>query len=391
MAITDRHHGVRVIEINEGSRPIRFMSTAVIGVVCTATDADPAAYPLNTPVLVTDVQAGQAKAGIQGTLRGTLRAIALQTKAPTIVVRVEEGADAAATTSNVIGTTNAQGKYTGILALLAAQSTLGVKPRIIGAPGLDTEAVTTALVSAAQKLRAFVYAHAHDCATKEEAGAYRDKFAARELMVIWPEFITWNTVTSEAEPVPAVAFALGTRAKIDQETGWHKTLSNVAVNGPTGISRDVFWDLQDPNTDAGFLNGKDVTTLIRATGYRFWGSRTCSDDPLFAFENYTRTAHVLADSIAESLMWAVDKPLTPSLARDIIESINNAFRNLVNAGYLLGAEAWVDAEANTADTLKAGQLVIDYDYTPVPPAENITLRQRITDQYLVDFAAQVTL
>lgn len=391
MASTDRHHGVRVIEINEGSRPLRFVSTAVIGVVCTASDADPTAYPLNTPVLVTDVQAGQAKAGTQGTLRRTLRAIALQNKAPTVVVRVEEGADAATTTSNVIGTTNAEGKYTGILALLAAQSTLGVKPRIIGAPGLDTDAVTTALVATAQKLRGFVYAYAYGCTTKEEVAAYREKFGARELMLIWPEFITWNTETSKDEAVSAVAFALGTRAKIDQEVGWHKTLSNVNVNGPTGISRDVFWDLQDPNTDAGYLNSHDVTTLIRATGYRFWGSRTCSDEPLFAFENYTRTAHVLADSIAESLMWAVDKPLTPSLARDIIETINNAFRSLVNAGYLLGAEAWVDPAANDADTLKAGQLVIDYNYTPVPPAENITLRQRITDQYLVDFAAQVNL
>lgn len=391
MAITDRHHGVRVIEINEGSRPIRFMSTAVIGVVCTAADADAAAYPLNTPVLVSDVQAGQAKAGTAGTLRKTLAAIALQTKAPTVVVRVEEGATAAETATNVIGTTNAQGKYTGIKALLAAQSVLGVKPRIIGAPFLDTEQVIGALVSAAQQLRAFAYAYAYGCTTKEEVAAFRDKFGARELMLIWPEFITWDSTANADRAISAVAFALGTRAKIDQQIGWHKTLSNVDVNGPTGISRDVFWDLQNPDTDAGFLNGHDVTTLIRAQGFRFWGSRTCSDEPLFAFENYTRTAHVLADSIAESQLWAVDKPLTPSLARDIIESINNAFRNLVNAGYLLGASAWLQEDANTADTLKAGQLVIDYDYTPVPPAENITLRQRITDRYLMDFAAQVNL
>lgn len=391
MTTIDRHHGVRVIEINEGSRPIRFMSTAVIGVVCTAADADATAYPLNTPVLVTDVQAGQAKAGTQGTLRKTLAAIALQTKAPTVVVRVEEGADAAATTSNVIGTTNAEGKYTGMKALLAAQSSLGVKPRIIGAPFLDDENVTAALVSIAQKLRAFVYAYAYGCTTKEEVAAYREQFGARELMLIWPEFITWDTATSKDAVVSAVAFALGLRAKIDQQVGWHKTLSNVAVTGPTGISRDVFWDLQDPDTDAGYLNSHDVTTLIRAQGFRFWGSRTCSDDPLFAFENYTRTAHVLADTIAESLLWAVDKPMTASLARDIIESINNAFRNLVTGGYLLGANAWLDPAANTADTLKAGQLVIDYDYTPPPPAENLTLRQRITDQYLVDFAAQVNL
>ncbi|GCI47222.1 phage tail protein [Escherichia coli] len=36
------------------------------------------------------------------------------------------------------------------------------------------------------------------------------------------------------------------------------------------------------------------------------------------------------------------------------------------------------------------KLTIDYDYTPVPPLENLMLRQRITDQYLVNFASQVS-
>nr|WP_240315036.1 hypothetical protein [Chromobacterium haemolyticum] len=35
----DYHHGVRVLEINTGTRPIRTISTAIIGMVCTADDA----------------------------------------------------------------------------------------------------------------------------------------------------------------------------------------------------------------------------------------------------------------------------------------------------------------------------------------------------------------
>jgi phage tail sheath protein FI len=42
------------------------------------------------------------------------------------VVRVAEGADDAATASNVIGTTTAEGTKTGMQALLAAQAQLGV-------------------------------------------------------------------------------------------------------------------------------------------------------------------------------------------------------------------------------------------------------------------------
>ena len=273
---------------------------------------------------------------------------------------------------------------------ISAQTQLGVKPRILGVPGHDNKAVATELLSVAQSLRGFAYLSAYGCKTVQEAITYRENFSQREGMLIWPDFTGWDTVLNAEATAYATARALGLRAKIDEQTGWHKSLSNVGVNGVTGISADVFWDLQDPATDAGLLNQNDVTTLVRKDGFRFWGSRCLSDDPLFAFENYTRTAQVLTDTMAEAHMWAVDKPLNPSLARDIIEGIRAKMRSLVSQGYLIGGDCWLDESVNDKDTLKAGKLTIDYDYTPVPPLENLMLRQRITDQYLVNFASQVS-
>ncbi|MDF2641528.1 MAG: major tail sheath protein [Pseudomonas sp.] len=387
--MADYLHGVRVLELNDGTRPIRTIPTAVIGMVCTADDADATVFPLDTPVLLTNVQTAVGKAGTTGTLAASLQAIADQTKPYTIVVRVKAGATEAETASALIGTTTADGKYTGMKALLAAKTKVGMVPRILGVPGLDSQPVATALASIAQQLRAFSYVSAWDCKTKEEAVAYRENFGAREVMVIWPDFQNWDTVTSATVKASAVARALGLRAKIDQEVGWHKTLSNVAVNGVTGISADVFWDLQNPATDANYLNGNEVTTLINEGGFRFWGSRTCSDDPLFAFENYTRTAQILADTMAEAQMWAVDRPMHPSLVRDMIESIKAKFREMVGRGYLIGGDCWYPEDINDKDTLKAGKLYLDYDYTPVPPLEDLTLRQRITDRYLIQFASKV--
>lgn len=386
---TDYHHGVRVVELSDGARPIRTIATAIIGFVATAADADAAAFPLNTPVLVTSIRAAEGKAGTNGTLKKVLNAIGDQTNAIAVVVRVEAGADAAATNSNVIGTVTEQGQYTGLQALLAAQAKLGVKPRILGCPGLDTLPVATELAAIAQKLRGFAYISASGAATKEEANTYRENFGQREVMVLWPDFVTWDTVANASADAWAVARALGLRAKIDEEIGWHKTLSNVPVNGVTGITKDVFWDLQDPATDAGYLNANEITTLIRKEGFRFWGSHTCSADPLFAFENYTRTAQVIADTIAEAHLWAVDKPLNPSLARDIIEGINAKFRELKALGYIIDGNAFYDPDVNSEVTLKDGKLYIDYDYTPVPPLENMMFRQRITDRYLADFAALI--
>ncbi|WP_445495679.1 phage tail sheath protein [Photorhabdus sp. SF281] len=383
------HHGVRVQEINEGTRTIATVSTAIVGMVCTAPDADVKTFPLNTPVLITDVLSASGKAGKAGTLYQALKAIADQSQPVTVVVRVAQGETEEDTITNIIGSVTAEGRKTGMQALLAAQSQLGVKPRILGVPGLDSKAVASELASIAQKLKAMAYVSAYGCKTIAEVIKYRENFSQRELMLIWPDFLSWNTVSNSEAIAYATARALGLRAKIDEETGWHKTLSNVGVNGVTGLSADVFWDLQDTATDADLLNQNGITTLIRKNGFRFWGSRTCADDPLFQFESYTRTAQVLADTMAEAHMWAIDKPLTPSLVRDIVEGINAKFRELKSGGYIIDGHCWYDENANDKDTLKAGKLTIDYDYTPVPPLENMMLRQRITDSYLMDFAKSI--
>ncbi|EFE8014901.1 phage tail sheath protein [Escherichia coli] len=392
--MSDYHHGVEVVEINDGTRTISTVSTAVVGMVCTASDADAGAFPLNEPVLITNPQSAIAKAGTKGTLAKSLQLIANQSKPVVVVVRVAEGTGddeeaQAQTISNIIGTTDENGKYTGLKALLTAKAVTGVKPRILGVPGLDTQEVATALVSVAQKLRAFAYVSAWGCKTISDVIAYRENFSARELMIIWPEFLGWDTTASATTTSYATAIALGLRAKIDNDTGWHKTLSNVGVNEVTGISASVFWDLQEKGTDADLLNEAGVTTLIRADGFRFWGNRNCSDDPLFQFENYTRTAQVIADTMAEGHMWANDKPITATLIRDIIDGINAKFREMKSGGYIIDATCWFDEEANSKETLKAGKLFIDYDYTPVPPLEHLTLRQRITDKYLANLISSV--
>lgn len=496
------HHGVRVFEVTEGTRPIRTVESAVIGVVVTAPDADPGVaasavlgaaannnailttatnagsagnlislalvdpgdvsqaltitvsgsastvslatdefgditstaaevinalnldagasalieadnavgssgaavveavaattliggvdepFPLDTPVLIAGSRTKAAKLDVVGDGRGTgpmvMDAIFDQIGAMIVVVRVAEGVDEAATTSNVIGGVDGvTGKHTGLHALLVAKSKLGVQPRIIGAPGLDTLPVATELAAIADKLRAFTYPAASGCETAEAAVLYRNNFGSKRIMPIWPDFTVWDTAINGEAPGWASARALGLRALIDNTVGWHKTISNVPVNGVIGISKDVPWSLQDPNTIAGYLNANEVTTLINEQGFRFWGSRTCSADPKFAFETATRTGDILADTIAEAHLWAVDKPMSRTLINDIVEGIKAKFRELKARGYIVDADAWVDEELNSVEVLEAGKLYIDYDYTPVPPLENLNFNQRITNRYLV--------
>jgi len=385
MAAADFHHGVRVTEVLEGTRYIRTIQTGIIGLIATATDADEQTFPLNVPVLITNVRSKLGKAGTQGTLYKSLKAIANQTSPFVVVVRVEEGATPEETTSNVIGTVTEAQQYTGMQGLLAAQSLLGVTPRVLGAPGLDNKEVITALLPIAKKLRAFVYAKCQG-ETVSEMINYRKDFAARELMLIAGDFLSWDNTTDSTQPDYAVAYALGLRAMIDDQIGWNKTISNVAINGPTGIDMDLGWSLQSSDTDVGLLNANEITALINYNGFRFWGNRTCSDDSMFAFESATRTSQIIADTIAEAHFPYVDKVMTIANARDIVESTKARIRLWVTGGYLLGGNCWYDPELNQEESLKNGQIAFDYDFTDTPPMEDIQFNQRKTDRYFADFS-----
>jgi phage tail sheath protein FI len=372
-------HGIKVNELTTGARPIAAVATAVIGLVVTCDTADADAFPLDTPVLVTNIRDAQSLVGNEptGTMKPALDAIADQVSPILIIVRVAEDADPDAQDLLVIGDI-VDGKGTGLKALLEAQSTTGIRPRILGAPGLDTLDVTTEAVIIAKKLRAMVYARAIgvDAAA---ALVYKAGFSARELMLIWPG-------TDDAFAGDAVARALGLRSRIDEQQGWNKTLSNVAMDGVTGLEKPIDFDLVDDSTTAGALNAGNVTTIIRQNGYRFWGNRTCSDTPEFEFESAVRTSQVLQDEIAQGLFTFIDMPLNVQLVRDMLETINARFRSLKARGLIIDGVAEYRGENNSAVDLAAGKLVIDYEFTPTAPMEHLTLNQRITDRFYGNFA-----
>ena len=98
----------------------------------------------------------------------------------------------------------------------------------------------------------------------------------------------------------------------------------------------------------------------------------------------------MIDTIGEGVFEYTDKPMHASLARDIIESINAKLRQMKADGSLIGGQAWFDPALNDTAALQAGQLTISYNYTPVPPLENLGLRQTFTDTYFADLSAAVT-
>ncbi|STK93433.1 Major tail sheath protein FI [Escherichia coli] len=267
-------------------------------------------------------------------------------------------------------------------ALLVAEQdeSIGYRPRILAAPELDTEAVTKSLCVIAGKLRAFVYASCHGCNTMAEAITYRQKFNEREVMLLWPDFIAYNPKSGKNETFPAPAYACGLRAYIDHEQGWHKSLSNVPVKNVLGCRGMCSGRCRPKTAMPTASTTKKSRPLFVATGSAS-GATAHPETNAYIFEVYTRTAQVLADSIAEAQFETIDSPLTPANVKDVISAIRAKLDSLVTAGKLIGAECWYDVVDNSTTDLRQGRVRIRYKYTPVPPLEDMELYQTFTDEY----------
>lgn len=383
---TNYLHGIDAIEIDDGLRPIRTVRSSVIGLVGTAPDADADAFPLNTPVLIAGRRTEAAKLDTTGDGAGDLpRAIDGifdQVGAVVIVVRTDVGADAAETMANLIGGIEpATGAYTGLQALLSAEAVTGFQPKILIAPGYSANtAVATELIALSERMRAVAFLDGPNT-TDAAAIAYRGEFGSDRAMVLDPWVKVFDVATAaEIDEPPSARFA-GLQAKMDADRGFWWAASNQVLNGITGTTRAVDFTLGDDTSRANLLNESEITTIIRSDGYRAWGLRSCSIDPLYAFLSVRRTVDMVTESSIRAHRWALDRPFSQQLLLDVRNSVQAYIDTMVELGALLGGEAWIDPEINGEATLKAGRFFLDFDLEPPAPMERLTFRIRRNGGY----------
>lgn len=330
-------------------------------------------FPLNTPVAIVGTTM-LSLLGDKGTMKPALTEINDQRNALTVVIRVAEETEEAKQRAAVLA---------GIGALSSAKSVTTYQPRIVIAPGFsEDDAVGKALETVAGKLRAVAYVDCESGATLQEVVQRRQSYGTRT------ELLRPRVQVSNADGQlvwrPYSAFAAGLRARIDFEKGWWWSKSNQDINNILGVEQIDEFILGDENCDANLLNMQNVSTIIRRAGFKHWGNRLCGTDPQWRFESVRRTADVIEDSIQETMLEYVDRPLDRENADDIIGTINAYMRQLVGLGAIFGGRAWLDEELNTAESIAAGVLYINYDFGPKSPTELISLRVRVNNNYALE-------
>lgn len=378
-------HGVHAINRNDGYIELRSKSTAVIATICTSSDADAEYFPLDRCTLVTNLDEAIKKSGTKGTLKEVLRGIQEEVNTNVIVVRVEEGETPETTTANVIGNINADDSRTGLKALELAGDT-GLLPSIFVIPKFDADkSVAIALAEHAKKFAGFTYISASHCENIAEAIKYREEFAYDEMMLIYGDVITFNPDVKLPTETYAVAKIAGLRAKLDQEIGWHQSISNNALSNVQGLTKPVTYNpINGFGTEANTLNEKGITCLVRDDGYRVWGNRTCAAaDSDKYFEVFTRSSQVVTFDCANLLKnMTQDKPMTRKLLKDFEARGVSYFEALTLANKILGGRIFLNPEKNSVDDLMSGKPAWSVKFTPTPPVESPEVEVMITEEYV---------
>jgi len=398
-------HGVEIIEIDDGARPIQTVKSSVIGLVGTASKG-----PVNTPTLI--LGSPSEAVSIFGSdanfsIPSALDAIFKQTGAMVVVINVADPSNSAHKTAGVLdptkitlsdivgGVDSGTGKYKGVSALLAAQSEVAVTPRILIAPGFTHQTpldeddeplanpVVAELLTVAERLRAVIIA---DCpnTNKTDAVSYANDWGSPRIYPVFPWVKVLNTANNTIVEQPSSGRVAGLIAKSDNERGFWWSPSNMVINGIIGISKPIDFALGDANCTANYLNEHKVATIIQQDGFRLWGNRTTSSDAKWMFLQTRRTADMINDSLLKAHLWAVDRNITKTYIEDVLEGINNYLRYLKSISAIIGGVAFINPELNTPDQIAQGKITFDFDFTPPYPAEHITFRSRMVDDYLVE-------
>lgn len=386
MSFASFHHGTRLAESNETPVLVQVAQTAVVGLLGTAPDADAAKFPLNTPVLLKGTPTDAAGLGDSGTLKDAVDDVFDQIGAYTIVIRVEEGLDAAATLSNLVGDAT---QLTGVHALKKAEAQLGIKPRLIAIPGFTSgdgqsaNPVVAELVGVLDQLKAVAFVDGPDT-SDADAIAYRGLIGSQRVYVVDPKALVWDTATSTYVARPASARFAGVQARVDTHLGFWHSLSNKPINGIGGASRTVTYGLQ-----ANYLNENHVGTIINmGSGFITWGNRAATSDDLWVFLSVRRTADFINEAIEKAYLEFVDKPFSAANLKFMLESGNAAMRTFKASGAILGGRVWIDETRNEPTEMAAGKITLSMEFEPPAPMEDIRFIAHRNIQYYLELTKE---
>jgi phage tail sheath protein FI len=375
------HNGISLIT----SDPLPPMGPPGEDVVCligTAPDKD-ASVQLNVPVRIAN-QGHWALVDSTGDEKGSLiHAIEKthqQAQVAIYVIVVEEGADIAATTANIIGGVDPTTKQKlGIAAVVECTE----RASIIAAPGFSHQkAVIDTLAAMGAKIRARVIADGPSTTTDAlitlldtlgGVGSNHDR-----VMMVDPAVSIYSRKAKGDIVVPGSVVAIGALAAVKQ---WESPGNrSMPINGTV---RTIEYNILDKSSEADLIqrNGAAVIAHTSLGGWSLIGNRTITGK----FISYVGLEDVLCRKLEASSQRVMSKNMTKSFWDQVIRRINGFLDELIASEIIPGGKIYLHPELNTASRYQNGSWYIVFDYGRYAPNEHMIFHINAKEQYVAEY------
>jgi uncharacterized protein len=207
---------------------------------------------------------------------------------------------------------------------------------------------------------------------RQDKAGYDSRYAT----LYWPWIKVFDPVAGQVTFVPPSGHIAGIWARNDGERGVHKAPANEIVRGAIALELNLTRAEHDQLNPIGI----NCVRTFPGRGIRVWGARTLSSDPAWRYLNVRRLFNYIEESILLGTQWVVFEPNDIDLWERVKRTIGAFLVRTWRDGALFGstpAEAFFvkcDGENNTAETIDAGQLIVDIGIAPVKPAEFVIFR-----------------
>ncbi len=397
-------HGIETIEVSTGTKTIKTVKTAVIGLIGTApiNKVKDEYKSINTPILITNEEDaalyfGEHEAGF--TIPQALNAIFDQGAGIVIVINVfdpsvhENVEDVEL--SDIVGKIEAlTGKRTGLKVFEDCYSEFGYYPKTIIAPVYgEDQVVVNEINIICKKLRAIGLVDAPIGTSVQEAIKARGEntinfnINSDRIVLCYPHLKVYDYSSQQIKLEPYSQRLAGVIAAKDIDKGYHYSPSNTNIEGIIGTEKNLTSMINDPTSEVNLLNEAGIVTVFNSygTGFKTWGNRSSaypSNTEPINFINIRRTADILHESVEQAMLDYIDLPIDEGLIDTICEVVNQFVRTLIGRGALIDGKCTFNSDKNPSNEIANGHLVFDLEFMPPSPAERITFESFINTDLL---------
>ena len=397
-------HGIETIEVSTGTKTIKTVKNAVIGLIDNApiNKVKDEYKSINTPILITNEEDaalyfGEHEAGF--TIPQALNAIFDQGAGIVIVINVfdpsvhENVEDVEL--SDIVGKIEAlTGKRTGLKVFEDCYSEFGYYPKTIIAPVYgEDQVVVNEINIICKKLRAIGLVDAPIGTSVQEAIKARGEntinfnINSDRIVLCYPHLKVYDYSSQQIKLEPYSQRLAGVIAAKDIDKGYHYSPSNTNIEGIIGTEKNLTSMINDPTSEVNLLNEAGIVTVFNSygTGFKTWGNRSSaypSNTEPINFINIRRTADILHESVEQAMLDYIDLPIDEGLIDTICEVVNQFVRTLIGRGALIDGKCTFNSDKNPSNEIANGHLVFDLEFMPPSPAERITFESFINTDLL---------